>query len=206
MAPINFYYQNVQHSFNSVGKIHKPEWWNQFITWPQTKLVSLLKIVDLQRKKAWSAYFKCLKMLKDERKEALNFYYFFLAVENRKCEVVQINNPLICIILEKHGLRFNKEEVMSCGVCEKTMENIDNVSMVSECGHCMHTECIKSYQNEHKKCYICKKKIDTFQILPLIEVEFENVEEEKEVEDNEVPGGIKGIFVKMHDYIHENNY
>lgn len=158
MAPITFWYNNEQLTFNTVGYAFSP---SRFVTWGKDKVIALLRAINNERKRAWGNFFSVLSLLREERIAALHFYYI---IKNRD----QIDDVLCNISLKRYGLILNVENKMACGICNKTMEILEEVSMVSTCGHCAHSKCLEDdYKNTHK-CGICKQIIDYVSIVSLV--------------------------------------
>jgi hypothetical protein len=168
--------------------------WADVRTWPKEKIVCAFIQVEAQRKKAWSCFFRTKDILASDRKDMLNMYYLFTKVEDRMKKDLRVNNRFILNILEKIGMRaLGENDEYSCICCKNDMECVSKVSLLSTCGHCMHTECLEKNMvtnvvNGKDKvsgiCSVCKVPYDKQDIY--------SIEGE--------PRNQIGIFKKISDY------
>jgi len=169
---IPFYYNNVRNYFESAGH-NLNRLWNDVRTWPKEKIVCLLTQVEKNRRKAWGSFFCVRNILASDRKDMLNMYYLFTNTEQRRKQNLRIDNRFMLNILEKIGLRAtNEDDEYGCCICSQDMEDVDRVSLINCCGHCMHTHCLddrlSESDNDENKCPICEivyTKYDIYSIF-----------------------------------------
>jgi len=178
MAPISFFYNGVQNFFTSANQ-NKHRLWNEVLTWPKGKIVEAFKQVEEQRKLVWGKFHKVKNVLVEDRRDMLNMYYLFTNIEERRKDNLRVNNKFVLKILENIGLRSINEGEYGCIVCNEGMGNINLVSVVSNCGHCMHTDCLNNTLGEEKEveCPVCKENFTKHDIFS-IEGEQRNKDEE----------------------------
>jgi len=184
MAPISYFYNGVQNFFTTANQ-NKHRLWADVQTWPKGKIVAAFRQVDEQRKLVWGKFHKVKNVLIEDRRDMLNMYYLFTSIEERRKDNLRVNNKFVLNVLEKIGMRAVNEGEYGCIVCKESMDDINLVSLISVCGHCIHTDCLNTTLGEENEvdCPVCKEKYTKHDIYSI------------EGEQRNKEGGILGKFM-----------
>lgn len=85
----------------------------------------------------------------DETDEAINNFYIAI-------EILELSTPLDSLIPIINGVDFDFDLDM-CSICLENDNHLE-ISKITKCGHCFHTNCLTRWLVENNSCPICRSK------------------------------------------------
>lgn len=83
--------------------------------------------------------------------------YYYMACTCKNCEAVRL------------GFQLNTDKTFDpserCYACDDEVKNVDDLSILLPCQHCIHTTCVKSALSIRNKCPECDKPVERFENL-----------------------------------------